>query len=258
MHSVRDFLYLIYVIHQNAITTLLHFVITNIAFLIMFAAILYVFNTQNSIIEETTLRPQRRTMEHYPYGPKAEKVGGLAEDIVQNTLTEERLSLLKLYVVIIVSILLCFFVATKVVLYMLTLMWVVSVISIRELKGDQQEMAETIQKYSLGYCLILMLVKIMIKFIVSTSASDWSRALGVALPPTTAATLSGYLPTMFMILTIGIPIMYFRVVAQRWTIAHKNEDVSKRREEIMRTSNQNMLSDAEQQNNAFRNQNRFW
>ena len=41
--------------------------------------------------------------------------------------------------------------------------------------------------------------KIMINFVVSTSASEWSRALGVALPQATAATISGYLPTMFLI-----------------------------------------------------------
>lgn len=258
MDTIRDFLYLLYVIHQNAITTLSHFVITNVTFIILLAAILYVFNVQNKFVERTTLRPLRRTMSHYPYGPKPAQVGGLAEDIVQNELSGERLRLLKLYAAIIATILLCFFMATKIVLYMLTIMWVVGVVSIHEMKGDQEEMANTIQKYSLGYCLILMLLKLMINFVVATPASDWSRALGVALPQTAAATISGYLPTMFMILTVGIPIMYFRVVAQRWSIAHKNEDANKRRDEIMRTSNQNMLSDAEQQDLAFRNQNRLW
>lgn len=198
----------------------------------------------------------RRSMEQYPYGPRPAQTGGLAEDIVQNTLSKERMNLICLYAAIIGTILLCFFSATKVVLYMLTLMWVIGAISVKIMEGDREEMAETIQKYSLGYCLILMLVKLMINFIVGTSASEWSRALGVALPQTTAATLSGYLPTMFLLLTIGIPIMYFKTIAQRWSIAHRNEDVSKRREEVMRTSNQNMLTDTQEQ--MFRNQNRFF
>lgn len=247
---------MLYVIHQNAFVTLSHFVVTNLAFMIMFVAILYVFNSQNAYVEKRTLRPMRRTMEQYPYGPKPAQMGGLADDIVQNTLSKERMNLIILYAAILVTALLCFFMATKVVLYMLTMMWVTGALSVKLMKGDQEEMAETIQKYSLGYCLILMLVKVMITFVVSTPTSDWSRALGVALPATTASTLSGYLPTMFLILTIGVPLMYFRVVAQRWSIAHNNEDVSKRREEIMRTSNQNMLTDTQEQ--MFRNQNRFW
>ena len=249
-------MYTLYVIHQNAFISLYHFVLTNLAFVVMFAAILYVFNAQNFIVEKRTLRPVRRSMEKFPYGPKPAQVGGLADDIVQNTLSKERINLIGLYAAIIVTILLCFFMATKVVLYMLTLMWVVGAISVKIMEGDREEMANTIQKYSLGYCLLLLLVKLMINFVVSTPASDWSRALGVALPQTTAATLSGYLPTMFLILTVGFPLMYFRVVGQRWSIAHKNEDVSKRREEVMRTSNQNMLTDTQEQ--MFRNQNRMW
>lgn len=256
MDAIREFFYMLYVIHQNAFVTLSHFVITNLAFVIMFVAIMYVFNSQNEFVEKRTLRPMRRTMEQYPYGPRPAEVGGLADDIVQNTLTKERIHLIGLYAAIIVTILLCFFMATRVVLYMLTMMWVVGALSVKLMRGDREEMAETIQKYSLGYCLILMLIKVMINFIVSTPASEWSRALGVALPQSTAATISGYLPTMFLILTIGFPIMYFRVVAQRWSIAHNNEDVGKRREEIMRTSNQNMLTDTQEQ--AFRNQNRMW
>lgn len=256
MDTFRELMYLIYVIHQNAFVTLSHFVITNLAFVIMFAAIMYVFNAQNFFVEKRTLRPLRRSMEKYPYGPRPAEVGGLADDIVQNTLTKERLHLIGLYAAIIGTILLCFFMATKVVLYMLTMMWVTGALSVKLMEGDREEMADTIQKYSLGYCLILMLVKVMINFVVSTPASEWSRALGVALPQTTAATLSGYLPTMFLILTVGFPLMYFRVVAQRWSMAHNNEDVSKRREEVMRTSNQNMLTDT--QNEMFRNQNRFW
>ena len=256
METLREIFYMLYVIHQNAFVTLSHFVITNLAFVIMFAAILYVFNWQNEFVERRTLRPMRRTMEQYPYGPRPAQVGGLADDIVQNTLTKERLHLIGLYAAIIVSILICFFMATKVVLYMLTIMWVIGALSVKLMEGDREEMAGVIQNYSLGYCAILIMVKIMINFVVSTSASEWSRALGVALPQATAATISGYLPTMFLILTIGFPLMYFRVVAQRWSIAHKNEDVNKRREEVMRTSNQNMLTDTQEQ--MFRNQNRFW
>lgn len=247
---------MLYVIHQNAFISLYHFVVTNVAFVIMFFSILYVFNAQNAIVERETLRPLRRTMEKAPYGPAPAAFGGLEEDIVQGTLSRERLHLITLYGGIILSILACFFFATKVVLYMLTMMWVTGALTVKLMQGDREEMANSIQNYSLGYCGILLLVKLMINFVISTPASDWSRALGVALPPTATATLSGYLPTMFLILTIGFPLMYFRVVAQRWSIAHKNEDVGKRREELMRTGNQNMLTDYQEQ--QFRNQNRLW
>ena len=96
----------------------------------------------------------------------------------------------------------------------------------------------------------------MIGFVIGTPVSEWSRSLGVALPAAASGTLSGYLPMMFLILTFGFPLAYFRVVAQRWSIAHDNEDVVKRREEIMRTGNQNMLTNYQEE--MYRNQNRMF
>lgn len=256
MDMIKDIFYLIYVIHQNAFISLYHFVITNVAFVILFMAILYVFNRQNVILERQTLRPMRRTMEHYPYGPQPAQFGGLADDIVMATLSHERLKLIGIYAAIIISVLVCFFFATKVVLYMITFMWVVGALSVKFMKGDREEMANKIQNYSLGYCLILITIKIMIGFVIGTPLSEWSRTLGVALPAAASGTLSGYLPMMFLILTFGFPLAYFRVVAQRWSIAHDNEDVVKRREEIMRTGNQNMLTNSQEE--IFRNQNRLF
>lgn len=256
MDMIQDMLYLLYVVHQNAFISLYHFVITNLAFVIMFMALMYVFNTQNAILERENLRPMRRTMEHAPYGPSPANVGGLADDIVMATLSHERLKLIGLYAGIIVAILVCFFCATRVVLYMLTLMWVIGALSVKLLKGDREDMASKIQNYSLGYCLILLVVKLMISFVVGTPMSEWSRSLGVALPAAASGTLSGYLPMMFLILTFGFPLAYFRIVAQRWSIAHGNEDVNKRREEIMRTGNQNMLTNY--QDEQYRNQNRMF
>ena len=256
MDTLTDIFYLIYVIHQNAFISLLHFVITNIAFVVLLFAMMYVFNAKNAILERETLRPMRRTMEHYPYGPAPEQFGGLADDIVMATLSQERVKLMALYLGIIISTLACFFFATKVVLYMITLMWIVGALSVKMLKGDREEMANKIQNYSLGYCLILILIKVMIGFVIGTPVSEWSRSLGVALPAAASGTLSGYLPMMFLILTFGFPLAYFRVVAQRWSIAHDNEDVVKRREEIMRTGNQNMLTNY--QGEMYRNQNRMF
>ena len=256
MDMVTDIFYLIYVIHQNAFIALYHFVITNVAFVILFLSMLYIFNKQNERVERENLRPLRRTMSRAPYGPKPEQFGGLDEDVVMNTLTNERLKLMGTYAAIIISVLICFFFATKVVLYMVTFMWVVGALSVRLLKGDREEMAKTIQNYSLGYCLILVVIKIMISLVIGTPISEWSRSLGVALPASAAGTLSGYLPMMFLILTFGFPLAYFRVVAQRWSIAHDNEDVVKRREEIMRTGNQNMLNNYQEE--IFRNQNRMF
>ena len=256
MDMIQDLIYLIYVIHQNAFISLYHFVLTNIAFVILFMAIMYVFNQQNAILERQTLRPMRRTMEHYPYGPQPEQFGGLVDDIVMATLSHERLKLIGIYLAIIISVLICFFFATRVVLYMITFMWVVGAISVKFLKGDREEMAAKIQNYSLGYCLLLITIKIMIGFVIGTPMSEWSRALGVSLPAAASGTLSGYLPMMFLIISFGFPLAYFRVVAQRWSIAHDNEDVVKRREEIMRTGNQNTLTNTQEE--MFRNQNRFF
>ena len=134
-------------------------------------------------------------------------------------------------------------------------MWVIGAISVKLLKGDREEMANKIQNYSLGYCLILIVIKIMISLVIGTPVSEWSRSLGVALPASAAGTLTGYLPMMFLIMTFGFPLAYFRVVAQRYSIAHNNEDVVKRRGEIMRTDNQNMLN--QYQDEMYRNQNRW-
>lgn len=256
MELLEDIFYLVYVIHQNAFISLYRFIITNIAFVITFMAMMYVFNNQNLILEKETLRPMRRSMEHYPYAPRPAQFGGLADDIVMATLSTERLKLIALYVAIVLSMLACFFFATKVVLYMLALMWVTGALSVRLMKGDREEMGNKIQNYSLGYCLILLLIKIMIGFVVGTPAAEWSRSLGVALPAAASGTLSGYLPMMFLVLTFGFPLAYFRVVAQRWSIAHDNEDVVKRREELMRTGNQNMLTNYQEE--MFRNQNRLF
>ena len=168
MDMIQDLIYLIYVIHQNAFISLYHFVLTNIAFVILFMAIMYVFNQQNAILERQTLRPMRRTMEHYPYGPQPEQFGGLVDDIVMATLSHERLKLIGIYLAIIISVLICFFFATRVVLYMITFMWVVGAISVKFLKGDREEMAAKIQNYSLGYCLLLITIKIMIGFVIGT------------------------------------------------------------------------------------------
>ena len=256
MDMLSDIFYLIYVIHQNAFIALYHFVITNVAFVALFMCMMYVFNKQNEIVENETLRPMRRTMTHSPYGPKPAQFGGLSDDIVMNTLSTERIKLMGTYLAIILSVLACFFFATKVVLYMITIMWIVGALSVKLLKGDREEMAGKIQNYSLGYCLILIMIKIMISLVIGTPISEWSRSLGVALPASASGTLSGYLPMMFLIMTFGFPLAYFRVVGQKWSLAHNNEDVLKRRGEIMRTGNQNMLNNYQEE--VFRNQNRFF
>lgn len=255
MDTLMDIFYLIYVIHENAFITLYRFVLMNIAFVLLFMCILYVFNKQNEIVERETIRPLRRSTGQYPTGPEQEQFGGLSEDIVMATLSKERMKLIGIYIAILVSVLVCFFFATKVVLYMITFMWVIGAISVKLLKGDREEMANKIQNYSLGYCLILIVIKIMISLVIGTPVSEWSRSLGVALPASAAGTLTGYLPMMFLIMTFGFPLAYFRVVAQRYSIAHNNEDVVKRRGEIMRTDNQNMLN--QYQDEMYRNQNRW-
>ena len=256
MDTIHDLTHLLYAVHFNAAVSMKHFVMTNFTLVILFAAIFYVFNKQVGIVEAETLRPMRRTMEHSPYGPHPKEFGGLEGDVVRNTLCHERLKLLSIYAAIVVSILVCFFFATRVVLYMITLMWLVGAGSAKLLTGDREEMATKIQNYSLGYCLILILVKVMISLVVGTSTTEWSNSLGVALPAAASNTLTGYLPMMFLILTFGFPLAYFRVVAQRWSIAHNNEDVVKRREELMRTGNQNHLTNYQEE--IFRNQNRFF
>ena len=140
-------------------------------------------------------------MSRSPYGPKPAQFGGLSDDIVMNTLSTERIKLMGTYLAIIISVLACFFFATKVVLYMITIMWIVGALSVRMLRGDREEMANTIQNYSLGYCLILIMIKIMISLVIGTPMSEWSRSLGVALPASASGTLSGYLPMMFLIMT---------------------------------------------------------
>ena len=102
---------------------------------------------------------------------------------------------------------------------------------------------------------MLILLKILIGIVVNTPASEWSRSLGVTLPASAVGTLSGYLPMMFLIMTFGIPLAYFRVVAQKWTIAKNNKDVSRRRSEIMRTGNQDMLQNYDDM--MYKNNNMF-
>lgn len=242
MDALKEIFYFIYVIHQNAFITLGYFVMTNVAFVILMLCMLYVFNFQNTFVEKETLRPLRRQMTKDPYRMEQGRWGGLDEDIILSTLSKERLTLIRNYAIILALILICFFFATRVVLYMITMMWIVGVISVYMLKGDRKEMADNIEKYSMGYCAILIVLKIMIQLVIGTPMSEWSRSLGVALPASAMGTLSGYLPMMFLIITIGTPLMYLKTVGQRYSIAKDNEDVVKRRGEIMRTSNQDMLN----------------
>lgn len=187
--------------------------------------------------------------------PEQGQFGGLSDDIVMTTLSKERSKLIGLYIAVLATIIICFLFATKVVLYMITLMWIVGALSVKLMKGDREEMADKIRNYSLGYCLILIFIKIMISLAIGTPISEWSRSLGVALPASAAGTLQGYLPMMFLIMTFGFPLAYFRVVAQRYSMAHENEDVVKRREEIMRTGNQNKLNQF--QEDAYKNNNHW-
>lgn len=247
--------YYVYVIHQNAFIALYHFVLTNMMFILLFFCIFYVFNKQNEFVERQTIRPLRRTMQHAPHGAEQGSFGGLPEDIIMATLSRERMKLIGIYIAIAISILACFFFATRVVLYMVTIMWCVGALSVRLMKGDRIEMAKSIQNYSLGYCLILMVIKVMLSLAIGTPMSEWSRALGVSLPSSAAGTISGYLPMMFLIMTFGFPLAYFRVVGQRFSIAHDNEDIAKRRQEVMRTGNQNMLN--QYQEEMYRQQNRW-
>lgn len=256
MDTISDMIYLLYVIHQNAFITLYHFVITNLMFVVLLMCIFYVFDKQNENIERETIRPLRRGGNSAPYSPTPAQFGGLANDIVMATLSKERAKLLGMYAAILIAVIACFLFATKVVIYMVTLMWIVGALSVKLLKGDREEMASKIQNYSLGYCLILIVIKIMISMVIGTPVSEWSRALGVSLPTNAAGTLAGYLPMMFLIMTFGFPLAYFRVVAQKYSIAHNNEDISKRREEIMRTGNQNSLN--QYQEEMYKNQNRFF
>ncbi len=241
MDFLSDLFYFIYVVHRNAFVAFGHFIVTNLAFAILFFCILYVFNRQNVIVERETIRPIRRTLSSSPHRTEQSQWGGEPDDIVLSSINKMRFRLIVTYAAIILSILICFFFATRVVLYMLTAMWVVGALSVLLLKGDRKEMADNIQNWSLGYCLVLIVIKIMISLVIGTPVGEWSRSLGVALPASAAGTLSGYLPMMFLIMTLGIPLAYFRVVAQKYSIAKDNEDVTKRRAEIMRTGNQNRL-----------------
>ena len=233
-----DVLYFIYVIHQNALVAFGHFLMTNVAFAVMLFCMVYVFDKQNIIVERETIRPIRRMTSEQIHGYQW---GGLDDDIVLTTVNKARVRLILTYLAILVSILICFFFATRVVLYMIAFMWCVGALSVYLLKGDRKEMAEMIQNWSLGYCLILIALKIMISLVIGTPVTEWSRSLGVSLPASAAGTLTGYLPMMFLILTIGTPIAYFKSVGQKYVMAKDNEDIAKRRAEVMRTGNQNQL-----------------
>ncbi len=236
-----DILYFIYAIHQNALVSLGYFLMTNLAFAIMIFCMVYVFDKQNVIVERETVRPIRRVFANSPSHPQPSQWGGLDDDIVLSSVNKARAKLILTYFFILASALICFFFATRVVLYMLTAMWVVGALSVLILKGDRKEMSDAIQNWSLGYCLILIMIKVMISLVIGTPVSEWSRSLGVALPASAQGTLTGYLPMMFLILTIGTPLAYFRVVGQKYVMAKDNEDVTKRRAELMRTGNQNKL-----------------
>lgn len=255
MDGLESLIYYIYIIHQNAAVAVYHFLLTNLAFCLLLFCMFYVFNKQNILVERETIRPIRRSMSSSPYHPQQKQWGGLSEDIVLATLSKERIKLIALYGVIFGTILICFFFATTVVLYMITAMWIVGALSVRLMEGDRKEMSESIQNYSLGYTIMLILLKILIGIVVNTPASEWSRSLGVTLPASAVGTLSGYLPMMFLIMTFGIPLAYFRVVAQKWTIAKNNKDVSRRRSEIMRTGNQDMLQSYDDM--MYKNNNMF-
>ena len=236
-----DVLYFIYVIHQNALVSFGHFLMTNLAFAILLFCVVYVFDRQNIFVERTTVRPMRRIFATGQGHPERSQWGGDDDDIVLSTVNKARANLILTYLAILVTILICFFFATRVVLYMITLMWVVGAASVFLLKGDRKEMADMIQNWSLGYCLILIALKVMIALVIGTPVSEWNRSLGVSLPATAAGTLTGYLPMMFLIMTIGTPVAYFRSVGQKYIMAKDNDDVSKRRSELMRTGNQNDL-----------------
>ena len=172
---------------------------------------------------------------------------GLADNIVALTLNKERLKLIGLYATITILLVISFLYATEIILYMSVLMWVVGAFSVWLLKGDRKEMATTIENYSLGYFVSLLLLKIIISILIGTPVSSWSRSFGVSLPSNATGTITGYLPMLYMILTVGIPFAYFKLVGQRYMITKDNRDVNERRGELLRTGNANKLNHYEEE-----------
>ena len=246
MESLKEFIYLFYAWNHNALISIMYFLKINWAFALYFMSAIYVFDKRSTILEKETIKPFRRTLtpESKPILPHSFE--GLADNIVAITLNKERLNLIARYAVISLLLIINFFYSTEVILYMTVLMWIVGAISVWLLKGDRKEMATTIENYALGYLFGLLLLKIMISIVVGMPMSSWSRSFGVALPSNATGTITGYLPMLYMILTVGIPFAYFKLVGQRYLITKDNRDIEERRAELLRTGNANQLSNYEE------------
>lgn len=239
MEEIKSGIYFLGVIHANALTAVLYFILTNVFIAITFLCMLYVFNMQNLIAEHEYVRPVRRMSETEGYEDDEEHLHGLTSDIVMLSLSKERAKLLGVYGVNLFLLVLCLIFESRIQLFALMMMWIVGAFSVWRLEGDRKEMCDKIETHSFAFVFATLTLKFLITQLMGTSTSDLSRSLGVALPATTMYSISNYVPMLFMIFTIMIPANYFRVIWQRYTITKNNRNVDERRSEIMRTGNQN-------------------
>ena len=239
MDEIKTGIYFLGVVHANALTAVWYFIITNVYIAITFLCMLYVFNMQNLIAEDEYVRPVRRMSEVEGYQYEEGKLHGLTSDIVMLSLDKERTKLLVTYGVNLLLLVLCLLFESRIQLFALMMMWIVGAFSVWRLEGDRKEMCDKIETHAFAFVFATLTLKFLITQLMGTSASDLSRALGVALPATTMYSISNYVPMLFMIFTIMIPANYFRIIWQRYTITKNNRDINTRRSEVMRTGNQN-------------------
>lgn len=235
---LHDLLYYLYVIHMNAFWSLVHFLSLNLIFVVTLLSMGYIFLHRIEINSDSTYRPVRRVSHYMP-----ENAPRRIEPISLE-MSKGATKVVAKYLFLIALFILTFLTTTKAVLYLGTCMWLIGAIAVWRLEGERKEFAQTTEDQIMTYCGSLLMIKAVIFLLVGVPASEWSRALGVALPPAAAGTIVGYLPIMFMTAVIGVPMNFLRLVWQRYSVTKDNRSIPDRQAEIMRTANQSEVDPA--------------
>lgn len=115
-------------------------------------------------------------------------------------------------------------VGRKIILVTGIAMWIVGAVSAYFIPEQDTNIAGKTKYMLLGYSILLLAYRQVIKIFSSISPDDWGAALGTHIPTAISSAGSGWLQGLLLVVLISVPSAYFYWIAQLY-ITHRGRGV---------------------------------
>lgn len=231
--------------HYNAAVTLYWFVLSNIAIVILATAMLFIYKWRMKFQTQLATKLTKRRFNNEDIDDASTQIATYDED----TLNGKKKVLLVKYAVYVVVIAAATVISSPAILYSTTLMWTMGALSVRFLKGDREELSQTVETYTVAYVGAIMLIEILLWFNTGVSAIGSTSLHKNPSAPATTSAVMGYLPMARDYIAAIVPILYGKTIWEYWQKYSAGEIFEKEMSRQMRTGNQKKKHEEENYRN---------